>query len=511
MSQRLSPRTHSSVPHAGPAERAFVLESEARGAFVSQRDDAFANTLITPAPAKAGDAGEAGEKGAATEKSAPPAARELTPAEKIAGAEIVFGGRYHVENRVGAGGFGVVYEATDQRLQKRVAIKVLTRERTDDPQLLERFRGEALAAGKLHHPNIAGTTDFEITADGVAYLVMEYVEGESLDKVIKRDGPLNVRRAARIARGLCRALAAAHRAGIVHRDLKPANIIVRREADGAETPKVLDFGLAKLIQKRENAALTDTGQMLGTPIYMAPEQIRGRSDLDGRADIYSVGVILYEMLTARTPFSSRSTGDVLVAKMIEKPDKPSRYATIPAPLEKIILRAIEAEPNRRPETAQELAAALELYTADSSMSATGQLVLPDESRWKYMAIGGVAVAALGLAIFFFLRARGDHGETTAPSRPALAPASPSAAERALTDHGGSDAPAADDVVAPAAIPDAAPVTDQAPVALPVVDAPAPVPADPARTGGKRTRKRPGDQGDRGSLYDAPTGKLRLPR
>ena len=178
----------------------------------------------------------------------------------------MFGGRYEVANRVGAGGFGVVYEATDRRLQKRVAIKVLTRERTADPGLLERFRGEALAAGKLHHPNIAGTTDFEITADGVAYLVMEFVNGESLDKVIKRDGPLNVRRAARIARSLCRALAAAHGAGIVHRDLKPDNIIVCREADGTETPKVLDFGLAKLIQKRRERRPHRHGQMLGTPI-----------------------------------------------------------------------------------------------------------------------------------------------------------------------------------------------------------------------------------------------------
>ncbi len=455
---------------------------------MSKRDDAFANTLITPAPAKR--EGDEKEAEVGPEVAAPGA--ELTSAEKIAGAEMVFGGRYEVDNRVGSGGFGVVYQATDRRLQKRVAIKVLTRERTDDPQLLERFRGEALAAGKLHHPNIAGTTDFEITGDGIAYLVMEFVDGEPLDKVIKRDGPLNVRRAARIARGLCRALAAAHGAGIVHRDLKPANIILRREADGAETPKVLDFGLAKLIQKRENAALTDTGQMLGTPIYMAPEQIRGRPDLDGRADIYSVGVILYEMLTAHTPFSTRSTGDVLVAKMIEKPERPSRYASIPTPLEKLILRAIEADPARRPPTAQDLAGALEMYTADSAASATGQLVLPPKSRWKYMAIGGVAVAAIGVTAVLIARARADHGESSNAVQPAAQPAEPTPIA-----HGGSDTPPQP----------AAAAADAAPEPAVEASAPAPAPAEPARPGNKKRKRHPRD----GSLYDAPTGSLRVPR
>jgi tRNA A-37 threonylcarbamoyl transferase component Bud32 len=468
---------------------------------VAQRDDAFANTLITPAPAKARE-GE--DKGGAASSGAQPV-RDLTSAEKIAGAEIVFGGRYEVQSRLGSGGFGVVYEAIDRRLQKRVAIKVLTRERTDDAQLLERFRGEALAAGKLHHPTIAGTTDFEITADGVAYLVMEFVDGESLDKIIRRDGPLSVRRAARIAHSLCRALAAAHGAGIVHRDLKPANIIVRREADGSEAPKVLDFGLAKLMQKRDDAALTDTGQMLGTPIYMAPEQIRGRADLDGRADIYSVGVILYEMLTAHTPFSTRSTGDVLVAKMIEKPERPTRYAAIPAPLEKLVLRAIEADPDKRPETAQELAAALELYTADSAMSGTGQLALPQKSRWKYMAIGGVAVAGLGLVGSLLLGRGEDGGE---PPAPAPRPAAAAPAERAPTAHGGSDE-AALPVPLTADVAPAAVTADAGPAASATVDSAPPArPGDATGTRRKRQRERPRDPG---SLYDAPTGSLRLPR
>ena len=459
--------------------------------------------MITPAPAKAS---EPGAKGVEAEASAPAEVRELTSAEKVAGAEIVFGGRYEVADRVGSGGFGVVYQANDRRLQKRVAIKVLTRERTDDPQLLERFRGEALAAGKLHHPNIAGTTDFEITADGVAYLVMEFVEGESLDKVIKRDGPLSVRRAARIAHSLCRALAAAHGAGIVHRDLKPANIILRREADGTETPKVLDFGLAKLIQKRENAGLTDTGQMLGTPIYMAPEQIRGRADLDGRADIYSVGVILYEMLTARTPFSTRSTGDVLVAKMIEKPEPPSRHASIPGPLERIILRAIEAEPDRRPDNAQELAAALELYTADSAMSGTGQVTLPDRHRWKYMAVGGVAVAAIALVAFLLLRGGDGDGDSAGgddddrASRP-LPPPPPTAAATPT---------ALDEPSAPAAVADAAPETPP-PEALPAAASGEPPTGPPPGKTDRRKKRRADDKQRPDGLYDAPTEDLRLPR
>jgi hypothetical protein len=261
---------------------------------------------------------------------------------------------------------------------------------------------------------------------------------------------------------------------------------------------VLDFGLAKLIQKRDDAALTDTGQMLGTPIYMAPEQIRGRADLDGRADIYSVGVILYEMLTAKTPFSTRSTGDVLVAKMIEKPDRPSRYATIPGPLEKIVLRAIDAIPDRRPANAQELAAALEFYTADSAaMSATGQIALPARNRWMYMALGGVAVAAIALAVFFLVRG-GDE--------PAADPAGH--AERAAPLP-----PAAEDALAPAAA--AADLADASPEApadvIPAAAVEPPAPAPTGKTDRSRKKRRGDDKRSPGRLYDAPTDSLRLPK
>ena len=223
---------------------------------MSERDDAFANTLGTTARG-----GKTGGQARA----------ELGPIPEV------LSGRYRMLGELGAGGFGVVYEAQDERLQKRVAVKVLGERHSRDKLQVERFRAEALTAGKLDHASIVAVTDFDILDDGRPYLVMELVEGRPFNEIIEEQAPFDIPRAARIARRLCLALATAHKHGIVHRDLKPANII----ADGAEdrddgTLKILDFGVAKLLETRNTPSLTHTGQMLGTPAYMAPEQVRQR-------------------------------------------------------------------------------------------------------------------------------------------------------------------------------------------------------------------------------------------
>lgn len=462
----------------------------ARGAGV-KKEDAYANTLITPS-------GES-ETGSEAKGTAPEASSASSSPDERIGQ--VLGDRYEIERLAGSGGFGVVYSAVDRRLQKRVAVKILTRD-TKDVQLVERFRAEALAAGRLDHPNIVGATDFDITDDGVPYMVMDFVDGEPLDQMLARQGPLNVRRATRLARGLCRALAQAHDAGIIHRDLKPANIIIKPEADGSESPKIVDFGLVKLVQSHLAPSLTDTGQTLGTPIYMSPEQVRGRTDIDGRADLYSVGVILYEMLTGRTPFSSKSAGDVMVAKVVDKPEPLSTYARVPAGLERLVLCTIDPDPAKRVGTAAEMSALLESFTADTMATSSVDLGLPKQrSAWPAMAaaLAVVAVALAGYAVVRSKRSPASHEAAASPGP------SPVRSGGDLADGPVAPIPAA----SPAALIDAGVARVTAPIAADATPPDAAAKAAPK----KRIRKgrRPGRDKAPGGLYDSPRDRLRVPR
>jgi serine/threonine-protein kinase len=249
--------------------------------------------------------------------------------------------RYRVMSRLGHGGMGIVYKVEHQRMGKIAAMKVLHRELVADKEVVKRFRREAEAVSKLTHPNTVQTFDFG-TADGAMYLVMEYVRGEDLGTILKRDGAVAFRRAAPIFIQICGALTEAHELGIVHRDLKPENILVTRTKDGQDHVKVLDFGLAKLSEREEAAEVTGRGTIIGTPYYMSPEQIRGEV-LDHRSDIYSLGAMMYRVLTGEHPFHAQTPVGVLTKHLTDDVVPPTQRRPdleIDLRVEQIVLRAM---------------------------------------------------------------------------------------------------------------------------------------------------------------------------
>lgn len=260
--------------------------------------------------------------------------------------------KYCLDSKLGAGGMGTVYLARRLLIGDEVAIKILHSEQ-NDPRAGERFRREAQAAARLKHQNAVSIYDFGITDDGLQYLVMEHVEGESLRRIIKQQGPLTPSASAEITNQVCAALDEAHRHNIIHRDIKPDNIMVN-VAEAALQVKVLDFGIAKL---RDEAAssLTQTGGIVGTPHYMSPEQCLGE-ELDSRSDIYSLGVVLYEMLTGRVPFNSPVSSAIIIQHVNQPaPSLRSHNLSLSPAVESVVLSALEKKREARPQTAADLA------------------------------------------------------------------------------------------------------------------------------------------------------------
>ncbi len=274
----------------------------------------------------------------------------------------VLADKYRITRFLGEGGMGTVYEAQHALVGRRFALKFLHAELAREPETLERFRREARAAGALENENIVSVIDFGSAADGVPYLVMEFLVGEDLASLLRRDGPLSVVRAVNIIIQACRGLDAAHAAGIVHRDLKPENLFVCRRGDGTDLVKLLDFGIAKLSQAGVLGPVTPvtrSGATLGTPFYMPPEQARGAKVIDQRADIYSLGVILFEALSGARPHPGESYNEILY-HILTKPPVPieSKRPGLHADLVDVIHRAIAFEPADRPGSAAELARTL---------------------------------------------------------------------------------------------------------------------------------------------------------
>ncbi len=254
--------------------------------------------------------------------------------------------RYQVVRKIGEGGMSEVFEAEHIHLGRKVALKLLRRELTRDESAVERFRREARTTSALGHPNVVHVVDFGRAADGGLYLAMEWLHGETLAARLSR-GEVAQDLALEIVEQLCDGLAAAHAAGVVHRDMKPANVFLARDRGGHEVAKILDFGIAKLALT--DSSLTRTGTFVGTPDYIAPEQALGE-EVDGRADVYAVGVMLYELLTGTVPFSGDNLMAVVHAHTIRRPDPPSQRAPergIWRELEAIVMRCLEKEPNRR--------------------------------------------------------------------------------------------------------------------------------------------------------------------
>jgi eukaryotic-like serine/threonine-protein kinase len=271
--------------------------------------------------------------------------------------------KYRVIDKLGAGGMGSVYLAEQINLGgRRVALKLLLQRLSSDADALERFKNEAFTVGQLSHPNIVTIYEMEQTADGELYIAMEYLQGISLRKLLERDHHLPVVRTLSICKQVARALGEAHRKGIIHRDVKPDNIMVLEAEEGEDQIKVLDFGIAKL--KEGASSKTQTGMVLGTPRYMSYEQASGMSSsqLDARSDIYSLGIVLFEMLTGSAPFDAETPMGTLLKHLQEEPPALSSVRPdlpVPAEVEALVLRCLAKDRDRRHANSRELAADLE--------------------------------------------------------------------------------------------------------------------------------------------------------
>jgi serine/threonine-protein kinase len=259
--------------------------------------------------------------------------------------------KYRLVRMIGEGGMGQVFEAIYERLGKRVAIKILHPEYALKEMVTARFEREARAAGLIGHPGIIDIYDIGSTDDGNPFLIMEFLQGQSLSELLDQKFQLDVKTTVGIACQVLSALVAAHDAGVVHRDLKPENIFLNDTQRTTPEVKLLDFGISKFIEDELGSAstrLTKTGTVLGTPLYMSPEQARGESRLDHRVDIYAMGVILYECLTGNLPFTGHNYNDLLINIVTQTPMEPSALVdSIPKNLERIILRAMDREPENR--------------------------------------------------------------------------------------------------------------------------------------------------------------------
>lgn len=302
---------------------------------------------------------------------APAVDRRLTDSNQAWLGKVV-DGRYRVLEVIGRGGMGVVYRVEHLRMGKIAAMKVLHRDLAQDADVVGRFEREAAAISKLHHPHTVQVFDFG-TAQGALYLIMEYVRGRDLARIIERDGPMPWARAAPLLAQICGALSEAHEMGIVHRDLKPENVLITRSTAGRDYAKVLDFGLAKLDQRAAPTRETERQAIVGTPYFMAPEQIRG-DEVDARTDLYSFGALMFELLTGKHLYTGTTAVGVLTKHLTAEPDAPSMRAPkmgIPPEVDHLCRKALQRDPDRRWQTAAELGAAIEEVYAETVGDATG--------------------------------------------------------------------------------------------------------------------------------------------
>ncbi len=272
---------------------------------------------------------------------------------------VVIAGRYRIIEPLGRGGMGVVYRVEHARIGKLMALKLLAGELSRDNEIVARFKREALMVSRLSHPNTVQVFDFG-TSDGMTYLAMEYLRGEDLGRIIRRNGPLTASRTARIVTQVCSSLSEAHRLDIIHRDLKPENVFILKSEAGTELVKVLDFGLAKLRESAELGEVTSRGAIVGTPFYMSPEQIRGE-DADQRSDVYALGALTHVCLTGHPPFDAPRPMGVLTKHLVEKPENPmTRFPElgISAGVASIVMKALEKDAADRFQSVEELQHAL---------------------------------------------------------------------------------------------------------------------------------------------------------
>jgi serine/threonine-protein kinase len=364
-------------------------------------------------------------------------------------------GSYQVLKQLGSGAMGEVYLAEHRHLKRKAAVKLLARELVGRPDLLERFFLEARATSAIAHAGIVQVFDCEVDATGRPYIVMEFLEGETLAAVLARRGALPALTAARLGRGMAEALEAAHAKGIVHRDLKPENIFV--QAQPPDSVKLVDFGIAKLAGdfRAGQVHQTRSGALMGTPLYMSPEQCRDSANLDSRTDIYSLGCVMFEMLTGHPPFSHANLGDLVVAHLTETPrDARADNPSVPPALAELVAELLRKNPADRPPGMRAVADRLAAFVGGlttvpdaparapavqrpptktkTTFGDSASEIVEDEAPARKRGATTLAVAAvlvLGAGGIAFSRLRSMHAEGAPPpaataSLPAVAAVAP---------------------------------------------------------------------------------------
>jgi serine/threonine-protein kinase len=430
------------------------------------------------------------------------------PEPKLPVSGETLGGKYRIERVIGEGGMAVVYEATHLRIGQRVAIKMLLPQTLADPELVARFSREARAAGQLRSANTAQVFDVDATAEGVPFIVMELLHGHDLSVELERRGPMPVVEAVDCAIQVARAMAEAHANGVIHRDLKPSNLFLSWQGDTV-TLKILDFGISKIATRGEVAVnVTSTLALMGTPLYMSPEQVRSSKNVDARTDVWSLGVILYELLTGQPPFNGTAMAVSAAIVADEAPRLRSFRADVPEGVEAVVARAMTKSPADRWQSMTAIADALAPFGSaagaalfqpssgkplmmsraiESATPRRGSAAQPAITRGAWSSRSGVSglgrnrvalflvvggIAGLG-GVVSFVVVRPREAQRFVPSTAATAASLPESPSTAL---------------APATSVAAA-TSEQSPMTVLAADARAPVPAAPPSP--KRPASAPG--------------------
>ncbi len=346
-----------------------------------------------------------------------------------------FKGMYFIQQRIGGGGMGHVYKAQHVTLDAPVALKILKKALLSDPAVVERFHREARAASRLRHPRVIAVTDFGQTDDGTLFMAMEYLAGRNLARLIAEDFPISERRIVHIGAQILDALAEAHANAILHRDLKPENVMIEVRRDEPDSVKVLDFGIAKIqVDGERRVTLTQAGLVCGTPGYMSPEQWSGEQ-LDARSDLYSVGVILYEMLTGKLPFDAQTPMELVHKHLTERPKPPSARRAdheVSQDLESLVMRALSANRDERSASAEEMRA--DLLACVLLPEPEGSAEPPESRQTVFLAPGSGGCATPGRGASPGPAQAGAGGGVTLPVTPApqATPPTPGSTRRPAT-------------------------------------------------------------------------------